>query len=71
MKLSNQNQPTTWSRVERSFLEREFGGSNLEPVKSNAVLPTARSRFDIKKKDTFPRRNGAEMGPANLLRAMA
>ena len=31
----------------RSSLEREVGGSNLGPVKSDTVLPTARHRCNI------------------------
>ena len=56
----------------RSSLEREVGGSNLGPVKSNTVLPTARHRCDISSKGAvLPGRNDAEMGPANSLHASA
>ena len=58
--------------VTRSSLEREVGGSNLGPVKSDIVLPTARHRCDISSKGAvLPGRNDAEMGPANSLHASA
>ena len=50
--------------VMRTSLEREIWGSNLGPVKSDKVLPTARHRCDISLKGAvLPRRNGAEMAP--------
>ena len=56
--------------VTRSSLEREVWGSNLGPVKSDTVLPTARHRCDISSKGAvLPGRNDAEMGPANSLHA--
>ena len=56
----------------RSSLEREVRGSNLGPVKSDTVLPTARHRCDISSKGAvLPGRNDAEMGPANSLHASA
>ena len=56
----------------RSSLEREVWGSNLGPVKSDTVLPTARHRCDISSKGAvLPGRNDAEMGPANSLHALA
>ena len=58
--------------VTRSSLEREVCGSNLGPVKSDTVLPTARHRCDISSKEAvLPGRNDAEMGPANSLHASA
>ena len=36
--------------VTPSLLKREIRGSNLEQVKSDAVLPTARHRYDISSK---------------------
>ena len=53
------------------ILEREVWGSNLGPVKSDPVLPTARHRCDISKGAVLPGRNDAEMGPANSLHASA
>ena len=51
---------------------REIRGSNLWPVKSDTVLPTARHRRNIfSKKAVLPRRNDAEMDPANFLLASA
>ena len=56
----------------RPSLEWEVWGSNLEPIKSDTVLPTACHPFDIFVYcKNWPRRNDAEMGPANLLHAMA
>ena len=58
--------------VTRSSLEREVWGSNLGPVKSDTMLPTARHRCDISSKEAvLPRRNDAETGPANSLHASA
>ena len=58
--------------VTRSSPEREVRGSNLGPVKSDTVLPTARHRCDISLKGAvLPGRNDAEMGPANSLHASA
>ena len=58
--------------VTRSSLKREARGSNLEPVKSNTALSTARHRCDISSKGAvLPGRNYAEMGPANSLHASA
>ena len=58
--------------VTRSSLEREVRGSNLGPVKSDTVLPTARHRCSISSKGAvLPGRNDAEMGPANSLHASA
>ena len=56
----------------RSSLERDFRGSNLGPVKSDTVLPTARHRCDISSKEAvLPGRNDAEMGPATSLHVSA
>ena len=73
-----ENQPQlTFSRpvgraVTRSSLEREVRGSNLGPVKSDAVLPTARHRCDISSNGAvLSGRMDAEMGPANSLHASA
>ena len=58
--------------VTRSSLEREVRGSNLGPVKSDTVLPTARHRCDISSKGAvLLGRNDAEMGPAKSLHASA
>ena len=58
--------------VTRSSLEREVWGSNLGPVKSDTVLPTARHRCDISSKGAvLPGRNDAEMGLTNSLHAPA
>ena len=58
--------------VTRSSLEREVWGSNLGPVKSDTVLPTARHRCDISSNGAvLPGRNDAEMGPTNSLHASA
>ena len=58
--------------VTRSSLKREVWGSNLGPVKSDTVLPTARHRCDISWNGAvLPGRNDAEMGPANSLHASA
>ena len=58
--------------VTRSSLEREVRGSNLGPVKSDTVLPTARHRCNISSKGAvLPGRNDAAMGPANSLHASA
>ena len=58
--------------VTRSSLEREVRGSNLGPVKSDTMLPTARHRCNISSKGAvLPGRNDAEMGPANSLHASA
>ena len=55
-----------------SSLERLGRGSNLRPVKSDTVLPTARHHCDISSKGAvLPGRNDAEMGPANSLHASA
>ena len=59
-------------RLTPSSLEREVRGSNLGPVKSNTMLPTARHRCDISSKGAvLPGRNDAETGPANSLHAWA
>ena len=51
-------------------LEREVRASNLGPVKSDTVLPTARYCSDISSRGAvLPRRNDAEFGPANSLQA--
>ena len=56
--------------VTHSSLEWEVQGSNVGPVKSDAVLPTARRRCKISSKEAMlPGRNDAEMGPANSLHA--
>ena len=50
----------------------EVWGSNLGPVKSDTVLPTARHCCDISSKGAvLPGHNDAEMGPANSLHATA
>ena len=51
--------------ITRSSLEREVCGSNLRPVKSKTVLPTACHCFDISKKAVLPWHNDAEMDPKN------
>ena len=57
--MVKENRPVSQA-VTRSSLEREVWGSNLEPVKSDAVLPTARHRCDISLKETvLPGRNDA------------
>ena len=56
------------TRSSISTLEWKVCGSNLGPVKSDAVLPTARQRCNISSKGAvLPGRNDAEMGPANSL----
>ena len=56
----------------RSSPKGEVLSSNLGPVKSNTMLPTARHRCDIFSwKVLLHGRNDTEMGPANLLHAMA
>ena len=63
---------TVGRAVTRSSLEREVSGSNLEPVKSDTVLPTTRRCFDISSKvAVLPGRNDAEMGSDNSLQALA
>ena len=58
--------------VKRSSLDRKVLSSNLEPVKLDTVLPTARLRCDIfSKVSVLSWRNDAEMGSANSLRALA
>ena len=58
--------------VTRSSLEREVWDSNLGPIKSDTVLPTARHRCDISSKGAvLPGRNDAEIGPVNLLHVHA
>ena len=67
----SQNRPVGWA-VTRSSLEREVRGSNLGPIKSDTVLPTAHHRCDISSKDAgLPGRNDAEMGSANSLHSSA
>ena len=52
--------------VTRLSLEREVRGSNLGPVKSDSVLPTARHRCDIFSKRAVLRgHSDAEVGSAN------
>ena len=64
--------PRVGRAVTRSTLEREVRGSNLGPVKSDTVLPTARHRCNISSKGAvLPGRNDAEMGHANSLHASA
>ena len=68
-KLYNQ---TNSRAVTLSSLEREVWGSNVGPVKSDTVLPTARHLCDISSQEAvFPGRNDAEMGPANSLHTPA
>ena len=51
-----------------SSLEWEVRSSNLEPAKSDTVLPTARHCCNISLKGAvLPRRNDMEMGPAKLV----
>ena len=58
--------------VTRSSLEREVKGSDLGPVKSDTVLPTARHRCDISSKGAVSLgRNDADMVPTNSLHASA
>ena len=69
-----QNYQPVGRAVTRSSLEREVWGSNLGPVKSNTVLPTARNGCDISSKEAvLPWHNDVEMGPgpANSLHALA
>ena len=64
------NKKTVGRALTRSSLERKVRSSNLGLVKSNTVLPTASHRCDISSKGAvLPRRNDAEMGPANSLHA--
>ena len=52
----------------RSSLEQEAWGSNLGPVKSNLVLPTARHRNNVSLKGVvLPGHNDAEMGLRKLV----
>ena len=52
--------------VTRLSMEREVWGSNLGPIKSDTVLPTAWHRCGISSKEAvLPGRNEADMGPAN------
>ena len=56
--------------VKRSSVEMEAWGSNLGPVKSNAVFVTNDSpplRHFFERSCVASRRNDAEMGPANSL----
>ena len=63
---------TVGRALTRSSLEREVRSSNLGPVKSNTVLPTARHRYDISSEGAMlPGRNDAEMCSANSLHASA
>ena len=64
--------PARWSSG-NAFVSGPGGrGSNLGPVKSDTVLPTARHRCNISSKGAvLPGRNDAEMGPANSLHASA
>ena len=56
----------------RSSLEREVRGSNLRPVISHTVLPTAHHCCDIFSIEAvLPGRNDPEMGPDNSLHASA
>ena len=56
----------------RSSLEREVWGSNLGPVKSDTVLPTAATAGTFSSKGAMlPGRNDAEMCPTNSLHASA
>ena len=58
--------------VTRSSLEREVWDSNLRPIKSYTVLPTARHCSNISSKGAVLRgRNDAETGLANSLHASA
>ena len=60
--------------VTRSSFEQEVGGSNLSPVKSDTVLPTARHHWNISSKEAvLPQRNqnDAESDPAKSLHASA
>ena len=58
--------------VAHSSLDREVQGSNIGPVKSNTVLPTAHHRCHISLKEAVvPGPNDAEIGPSNLLQASA
>ena len=54
--------------VTRLSLKGEVRGSNLGPVKSDAVLQTARHRSDVFSKGfVLPGGNVAEMGPLKLV----
>ena len=58
--------------VTRLFLERKVRGSNLWPVKSDTVLPTARHRCNISsERAVLPGRNDTEMGPTNSFHTLA
>ena len=58
--------------VTQLSLKRKVRGSNLGPVKSDRVLPTARYCCDLSLKEAvLPGSNDAEMSPANLLHASA
>ena len=65
------NDRVVGQEVTRSSLEREVRGSNLRPVKTDIVLPTARHRQNISSKGVVlpagSRRNEAEMGPLSTL----
>ena len=56
----------------RSFLGRKVSGSNLDPVKSDTVLPTVLHRCNISSKGArLSGRNDADMDPASSLHALA
>ena len=58
--------------VMRLSLERKVWGSNLGPVKSDTVLPTARQHYDISSKEAvLAGCNDVKMGPANSLHTSA
>ena len=55
--------------VTYSSLKRKVRGSNLGPVKSDTVLPTARHSYDISSKGAvLTGRNDAEMDPQPVTR---
>ena len=80
--MSNSNWTSVWQyrtrfryrpvdrSVTRSSLDREVWGSNLKPVKSDTVLPTAWHRCDISSKEAELLAD-EEMGPADSLHALA
>ena len=60
-------EPISWSSGNAGA--RGLRGSNLGPVKSDTVLPTARHRCNISSKETLlPWRNDVEMAPQLVTR---
>ena len=70
VRFRKKKKKTVGRAVTRSSLEQEVRSSNLGPVKSNTVLPTAHHRCGIYSKGAvLPGCNDAEMDPANSLHA--